>query len=253
MVLDARADAQRLEAIRQANRRRPVVLADAFDLTPSIRRVILREIAPLEDGPLRPADWIKLHVPFSGRGRKHGRAYTIRQRVGDHIVIDMAMHGGLCASWAHTARAGDRAEISGTRSGFKLAWPPTGHVLLGGDETGLPAIAGILAGLPRETRGTAWLEVPTEDDIQSLEAPRGVTVRFLPRKGAAYGKLLGEAMRQVPVPPAAKVWVAAERAAALDLREHFEAVLPREQVRTAGYWRLPCSDGRQPPEDLEDA
>ena len=89
MTPEVRADA-RLETIRQANRRRPVALADAFDLTPSIRRVILREMTPLEDGPLRPADWIKLHVPFSGRGRKHGRAYTIRQRVGEHIVIDMA-------------------------------------------------------------------------------------------------------------------------------------------------------------------
>lgn len=237
------AGADRLDAIRRANRRRPVSVVEAFDLTPHMRRVILRELAPSPDGPAgdepaRPAEWIKLHVPFSDSGRKHGRAYTIRQRAGGTLTIDMAVHGGLCAGWARQARPGDRAEISGPRRGFKLAWPP-GEVLMGADETGLAAVASILAGLPRQTRGAVWLEVPDEGDIQPLDAPPAVAIRFLPRRAEAPGQPLMRAMREAPVGQTTTVWVAAERAAALELREHFEAALPGERVYTSGYWRLP--------------
>ncbi len=233
------ADADRLDAIRRTNRRRPVSVVDAFDLTPSLRRVILQEMEPSVDEPPRPAEWIKLHVPPSGSGRKHGRAYTIRERSGGQITLDMALHGGLCASWARRARVGDRAEISGARNGLKLSWPPPGDVLLGGDETGLAGAASILASLPRDTRGAAWLEVPGQGDVLPLDAPPAVAVHFLPRKGALPGQLLVPAMREAPLSPATTVWVAAERAAALELRDHFQAALPGEQVRTSGYWRMP--------------
>ncbi len=243
MLQDSFADADRLDAIRQANRRRPVSVVEAFDLTPHMRRVILRETELSTEEPPRPAEWIKLHVPFSGSGRMHGRAYTVRERAGGRLVIDMAVHGGLCASWARRARPGDPAEISGARNGFRLAWPPPGEVLLGGDETGLPGAATILASLPQETRGAVWLEVPDDGDIQPLDAPPTVTVHFLPRKGAPPGRLLTLAMREASLSPMTTVWVAAERTAALELRDHFEAALPREQVLTSGYWRMP---GREP-------
>jgi len=240
------AGADRLDAIRRANRRRAVSVVEAFDLTPHMRRVIFRELAPFpnepaSDEPARPAEWIKLHVPFSGNGRKHGRAYTIRERSGGTLTIDMAVHGGLCASWARQARSGDQAEISGPRRGFKLAWPP-GDLLMGADETGLAAVACILADLPRQTRGTVWLEVPDEEDIQPLDAPPAVAIRFLPRRAEVPGQPLMRAMREAPVAQTTTVWVAAERAAALELREHFEAALPRERVYTSGYWRMPCRE-----------
>lgn len=236
----SREDADRLDAIRRANQRRRVSVVEAFDLTPHMRRVVFRELEPSACEPARPAEWIKLHVPTCGQGKKHGRAYTIRERREGQLSIDMALHGGLCASWARRARPGDLAEVSGPRPGCKLAWPP-GNVVLGADETGLSAVASILANLPRQTRGTVWLEVPDASDIQQIEAPPAVSVRFLPRKMTPQGQLLIQALREAPVSPAAAVWVAAERAAALELREHFEAILPRERVHTSGYWRMPCS------------
>lgn len=235
----SREDTDRLDAIRRANQRRRVSVVEAFDLTPHMRRVVFRELEPSTHEPARPAEWIKLHLPSCGQGKKHGRAYTIRERREGQLVIDMALHGGLCASWARQARPGDLAEISGPRQGYKLAWP-SGDVLLGADETGLAAVASILANLPRQTRGTVWLEVPDSGDIQHIEAPPAVTIRYLPRKAAAPGRLLTEAMRKAPVAPTATVWLAAERTAALDLREHFHALLPGEQVHTSGYWRMPC-------------
>ena len=172
---DSWEDADRIDAIRHANRRRRVSVIEAFDLTPHMRRIVFRELEPIAQEPLRPAEWIKLHVPASGNGKTHGRAYTIREREAGRLTIDIALHGGLCASWARQARPGDRAEISGPRRGYKLAWPP-GEVLLGADETGLPAVASILAGLPREARGTVWIEVPDERDAQPLKAPPAVEI-----------------------------------------------------------------------------
>lgn len=231
-------DPDRLEAIRQANRRRPVSVVDVAKLTPHMQRVTLRELEPDAQGGMGPADWIKLYVSASGSGKKHGRAYTVREHSSENIVLDMAIHGGLCASWALRARPGDHAEISGPRRGFKLA-SPQGDVLFGADETGLPAVANLLAGLPDDARGTVWLEVPDEADIQPLDAPLHVAVSYLPRKAALPGRLLIEAMRKAPVLPTTLVWVAAERWAALELREHFVAHLPRQQISTSGYWRMP--------------
>lgn len=238
MRADFSGESDRLDAIRRANRRRLVSVVAAFDITPHMRRVVLKELEPDDEEPAGPAEWIKLHVPCFGTGRKHGRAYTIRERRAGSLVIDMAMHGGLCASWARRARPGDRAHISGSRRGFRLDWPPE-DVLLGADETGLPAVASILANLPRTTRGIVWLEVPDLRDTQPLDAPPAVALRFIPRNTTPPGHLLSKAMRETPLSPETKVWVAAERAAALDLREHFEAILPRSKVLTSGYWRQP--------------
>lgn len=241
MRSDSDVDAERLDDIRRANLRRRVSVVEAFDLTPHMRRLVLEELAPSDQEPAKPAEWIKLHLPFSGHGRKHGRAYTIRERLGGKLVIDMALHGGLCAGWARRARPGDQAEISGPRRGLKLM-RPQGELLLGADETGLPAVASILADLPDRTRGAVWLEVPDEGDIQQLDGPPSVIVRFLPRKTATPGHLLTQAMREASVSETTAVWVAAERAAALELRAHFEATLPRERVHTSGYWRMPCGE-----------
>jgi NADPH-dependent ferric siderophore reductase len=235
------ADADRLDAIRLANRRRRVSVVEAFDLTPHMRRVIFEDLEPALCEPEKPADWIKLHVPVFGKGTQHGRAYTVRERLGGRLVIDMAFHGGLCASWARRARPGDQAEVSGPRKGLKLSWP-SDEVLLGADETGLPAVACILANLPRHTRGAVCLEVPDESDIQPIEAPPAIAIRFLSRKTATPGHLLTQAMREARVSGATAVWVAAERTAALELREHFEAMLPRRRVQTSGYWRMPCDE-----------
>lgn len=237
---DSVAASDRFATIRRANRRRSVSVVEAFNITPHLRRVVLRELDPLAEEALQAAEWIKLHVPASTR--QHGRAYTIGARSRGTLALDMAVHDGLCSNWALRARPGDRAEISGPRRGFKIAWP-SGDVLLGADQTGLPAVASILARLPRQTRGAVWVEVPHEDDIQPLVAPPAVTVRFLTCGKETPGRLLAGAMRGTSVSSGTTVWVAAERAAALDLREHFETVLPREQVSTSGYWRMPCHTG----------
>ncbi len=231
------AETARLDAIRKANRRRMVSVVAAFDLTPHMRRLVLKEHEASTSEPARPAEWITLHVPWSGNGRPHGRAYTIRDRSNGNLTIDMAMHGGLCASWAKHARVGDVAEISGPRNGFKLVWPKE-DVLMGADETGLPAVATILASLSSQTRGTVWIEIPDEGDALRLAAPPAVTVRFLPRRTKEPGRLLAQAMRQTQISQATTVWVAGERSAALELRDHFRAALPREQVYTSGYWRM---------------
>jgi len=81
---------------------------------------------------------------------------------------------------AQRAEAGERVALIDQGRGFD---PVDGadFVLLAGDESALPAIVGILADLPRDTRGLAILEIPAAEDAQPVDAPAGVEVRWLPR------------------------------------------------------------------------
>ena len=52
------ATADHLDRVRRANRRRPVSVVEAFDLTPNVRRLVLDELEPDADASVRPAGWI---------------------------------------------------------------------------------------------------------------------------------------------------------------------------------------------------
>jgi iron complex transport system ATP-binding protein len=56
-------------------------------------------------------------------------------------------------------------------------------VLLGADESAVPAVAGILERMPAGTRGEAFLEVPSPQDRLDLVKPEGVRVTWLAREG----------------------------------------------------------------------
>ena len=49
------AIADHLDRVRRANRRRPVSVVEAFDLTPAMRRLVLEELEPNADASGRPA------------------------------------------------------------------------------------------------------------------------------------------------------------------------------------------------------
>lgn len=54
-------------------------------------------------------------------------------------------------------------------------------VLIAGDESSLPAIESILAGLGERARGQVFVEVPTVDEVGTLRAPGRVMVCWLVR------------------------------------------------------------------------
>jgi NADPH-dependent ferric siderophore reductase len=245
-----------LEAARPVD---VLTVVGVSDVTPAVRRVTLRAPAPVvaAAGPTlsllvpRVADpaprWP--HVARDGRivwpEGSHGvalRSYTARRQdpAAGELDIDFVLHGdGPAATWAAAAAPG---ALLGVASAAQLGDAPAGWLLLGGDETALPAVSRILAAAGPATRGVAFLEVAGPEEHQPLTAPAGVEVRWLHRSGAAPGvDLLASAVAALARPEGEDLfaWVGAEsgtvRAVRADLRGRWG--LRRSQHHAIGYWR----------------
>lgn len=223
------------------------------------------------------------------------RTYTVRDVVGSgtdtRLVIDIVLHddhgdgqAGPGSLWAAHASVGDRVVVLAPRAGrpyggIEFSPGAAGRLLLAGDETAVPAIAGILRDLPSDATGSALLEVPLSDDVQELTAPDGVEVVWLPRDGAVLGSLLHAAavdllggapasvevaddevdpdLWETPVYSSSGetvageaahtddlyVWIAGESKVVTGLRRVLvnDLGLDRRQVAFMGYWRLGVS------------
>lgn len=114
---------------------------------------------------------------------------------------------GPAARWLQHAAVGDELVLVGpdARSrdaGIGLDWHPgpATRLLLAGDETAAPAIAGILESLPEGRHARAFIEVPDAADALPLRLPAGCEVTWLVRGTAPHGSRLHAAVR---------AWVAA--------------------------------------------
>ncbi|WP_328469544.1 siderophore-interacting protein [Actinoplanes sp. NBC_00393] len=232
------------------------------------------------------ADWYTQWRGLPDEHRNPIRTYTVREARPHlrEVDVDMVLHGvnGPASRWAVEARPGSTACILGPNADFTGGsggidfHPPAGthRILLGGDETAVPAIASILAGLPADARGEALLEVPESADKLEIAAPPGFRVTWLARDGAAHGtylipeieaaaaRLLGdcitpadvtledvdvdeEILWEVPDAAAGSIdgfyaWLAGEAAVIKTLRRHLVSScgVDRRAVAFMGYWRL---------------
>lgn len=252
------------------------------------------------------ADWYLRLRDLPERVRPAVRTYTVRTvRPGApaEVDVDMVLHGinGPASAWlsrvvegfeqtgaapgsdARVVLLGPDARHGGPYGGREFRTDVTADLLLAADETALPAVAAILEELPVHATGTALLEVPTADDVLDLRAPSGVTLRWLPRDGAASGErlvaaahewapgrlderpdpassvrtpvadpddwevLLWEVPDDVGVVAAQgiRAWVAGEAAAVRTIRRHLvgSCGLARRDVAFMGYWRLGRAEG----------
>jgi len=189
--------------------------------------------------------WLKfMRVPEATRPVM--RNYTVRQfRKGDReLDIDFVVHGdeGVAAPWARSAQPGERLAIIDQGTGFELDPAIRSHLLVG-DETALPAILGILRDLPRDHRGTAYIELPDAADEQPHHAPAGFDVRWLVREpGDTPGALALREVQQQWTPPTEPfdAYLVGEQALATGLRRHLvsEHKVPKNRVTFVGYWRI---------------
>ncbi|GAA1695510.1 siderophore-interacting protein [Microbacterium sediminicola] len=227
-----------------------------------------------------------LAIPEAERGTM--RTYSIRDLIVDGaettVVVDFVMHlepglTGPASSWASGACVGDELLLIGPRRGSHggggIEYQPgdARTVVLAGDETAAPAIARILEELPREAAGSAYIEVPSAADVLTIDAPEGITVRWVPREGLGHGESLIPAVLAdmgMTVAPAvaddgsedlvwetplysgsgeelgAQVnhtdryfWIAGESRVVTTLRRHLvkDLGIDRSQVAFMGYWR----------------
>ncbi|MBO3663572.1 siderophore-interacting protein [Microbacterium stercoris] len=175
--------------------------------------------------------------------RPEYRAYTaraLRPEAGE-LDVDFVAHGdeGVAGPWAQRARAGERVVVLDQGRGFEPH--ASGEYLLVGDESALPAIAGILRDLPRDARGTAIIEIPHAADAQQTDAPDGFEVRWLPREDPHErpGMLALMALRALhPLGPLG-VYLAGEQALAAEGRRHLVAAgIPKHDITFTGYWKV---------------
>jgi NADPH-dependent ferric siderophore reductase len=212
------------EAVSTPFRLFDVRVARIEDLTPSFRRFTftgddlhafadngwdqrIKFFLPLDgigfDRIPRGYDWYTAWRELPDDQRHPIRTYTVRavRRHLSEVDVDVVLHGdaGPASRWAVHAQVGDPLAILGPNGEHDgpaggIDFIPPAHadrLLLAGDETAVPAIAAILDRLPRDARGEVLLEVPaTGDEALPIDPPAGVTVRWLPRDGAAHGSLL---------------------------------------------------------------
>jgi NADPH-dependent ferric siderophore reductase len=171
------------------------------------------------------------------------RNYTVRQYRADPVEldIDFVVHGteGIAAPWAASVEPG--AEVAFIDQG--CGWQPVASdwKLLVADESGLPAVAGVLRDLPRDTVGHAIVELFDSRDRQPLEPPPGVTVHWVERApGAEPGSAALPALRGLGFPRGeVYAFAVGESALATGARRHLvgERGVPKANVTFCGYWK----------------
>jgi NADPH-dependent ferric siderophore reductase len=172
------------------------------------------------------------------------RNYTVRAFRSDpaELDIDFVVHGteGIAAPWAASVEPG--AEVAFIDQGRGWNPVPCDWVLLIADESGLPAVAGILRDLPRNATGHAIIELFDARDRQPLEGPDGVIVHWVERApGAEPGSAALPALRVLDFPAGSPyAFAVGESAVATGARRHLvgERGLPKSHVTFCGYWKL---------------
>ncbi|MGW7354456.1 siderophore-interacting protein [Streptomyces sp. NPDC054784] len=223
---------------------------------------------PGQDAPVVPVgagtEWFTRWQAMDPAVRGVMRTYTLREqrRDPDELDVDFALHGigspspdeGPAARWAADARPGDRITVLGPTAPDNAAVdfrppPGTDWVLLSGDETALPAVAGILEWLPAGTPAHVWLEVPHAADVQPLPTAADAHVTWLVRDEAPPGvnrtDVAVAALRTAELPAGSPyAWIAGEAGTVKALRRHLvgERGFDRRAVRFTGYWRLGASE-----------
>lgn len=165
------------------------------------------------------------------------RVYTIRAirpALGE-IDVDVVRHaGGAVADWAEDVGPGAPVGVIGPGGGY---FPENDWLLIGGDETALPAIARILESRPEGLGGRAIVGLRHSEARMEIAAPADVAIDWVAGGDAA----LRAAMEAADLPKAGtpSVWFAGEADSARHLRSVFRngRGLAARQVACAGYWR----------------
>lgn len=200
---------------------------------------------------LLPAEGVRQRWPVTGDdGRPWwpdgnpppARVYTLRRIdvAAGEVEIDMLLHVGHHdapgAAFAERARPGDVVGMTGPGGGDL---PEASDYLFFADETGLPAVARMLAEMPAGRRVRAILEVEGPEDRQTLPSAAEADIVWLHRGDGALLEAAAATMDADDLPPGVVVWGGMEHAArrAIYRRAIDTWGLSRDRLRLASYWR----------------
>ncbi|WP_040164937.1 siderophore-interacting protein [Microbacterium gorillae] len=196
--------------------------------------------------------WYLQYLATPKTRRPWVRAYTVRDarpEVGE-VDIDFVIHAdrdgntGPAARFALEAQPGDRVGFLDQGAAYTPDHPHD-WTLLVGDETALPAIAGICRSLPAQTRGVAIIEIPTAGDRQDFPAPSGMEITWVARDESADaagrpGELALRALTAATLPDGdVHAHTIGESALATGARRHLvnDRGVPKRHADFSGYWR----------------
>lgn len=159
----------------------------------------------------------------------------------DHAADDSV---GPAAQFALDAEPGDRVGFLDQGIGFTPDHPHDWTLLIG-DETALPAIAGICRSLPETARGVAIIEIPTAGDRQEFPSPAGMEITWIHRDEAPAasdrpGELALCALMTATLPDGeVHAHAIGESALATGARRHLvgERDVSKRNIDFVGYWR----------------
>jgi len=167
------------------------------------------------------------------------RNYTVRAFRPDELEldIDFVCHGtaGVAGPWAESVEPG--TEVAFIDQGCGWAPVPADWSLLVADESGLPAVLGILRDMPRDAVGHAIVELIDAADAQEVDAPAGMTLHWVSR--AESGTAL-DRLRSLDWPAGTPyAFAVGESKIATGARRYLvgERGVPKGNVTFCGYWK----------------
>ncbi|WP_062389132.1 siderophore-interacting protein [Demequina iriomotensis] len=215
-------------------------------VTPHMMRIGLRLDEPqawVSDGT--PDECIHLEVgaetaDADGHSARH---YTVSGHTEAGFEMEIFIHGdGPGATWARTARIGDRTEVSDSKGYYKVPEGAGVRVLVG-DATALPAIARVLAEASADEVFHVVIELADMAERRELPTAASATIDWRLGGNGRRASGLKDALVELTdthLDPAAGsyIWVACEakdsRAIRTMLRREYG--LPLTHFRIVGYW-----------------
>ncbi|OWV77274.1 FAD-binding protein [Rhizobium sp. R339] len=238
-----------IERIRHDTRRRSLTVETITDITPGMRRIILRGDELADFISLAPDDHIKIFIP-TAEGEER-RDYTPRRydNAERRLTIDFALHeAGPVTQWALGARPGDRLEIGGPR-GSAVISANVKRWLLIGDETALPAIGRRIEESNAGTVITTIAAVTGPLEEQTFDSRAELDIRWAhrPLSQATDAAALLKLLSTVDIKPETFVWIAAEAAVTRNIRNHMLTArgYPLSWMKASGYWVFGKADATE--------
>lgn len=234
-----------------------LTVKDAFYLTPNMIRLVLTspELASRPEG-CEGAN-CKIFIPDEGQTpemlldqiengpRPTVRTYTVRSFRKDvlEMDIDFVAHGddGPASKFAMNAKPGDFLGFRGP-SAVKISDYYADWYLVAADMSALPVASATLEAMPRDAKGVAIFEVQTKDDIQEIDAPDGVEMRWLIHENPHVSSQAQEcAIREISIPyGVVQTCIAGESGVIKSLRAFLtnETDIPKDDIYISGYWKI---------------
>lgn len=207
-----------------------------IDLTPSMRRVVLRA-AGLHQLRYQPGQDIMLAFPGDNGGVVR-RRFTIRAHDATlgTIAVHVVRHGkGPGSRWAMNAAPGSLVEGLGPR-GKVFVVPDAPLHVFAGDETFLPAAVCMIESLPAGTRATLVALVGSREDERPINTAAELQGSVWVHR-ASGGDLLA-ALRTLSCPAQARAYVGGEASLVRSIKNGLlEQGIEAERIAAKAYWR----------------